>query len=99
MQMPDNDRPYSSTSITRLQVIFRECRTDAGVLEELRDELKRRRADSARTLLRSVQGELEKLTAKSQLDLIGADGAVNDKTLRSGETHENIKAGSQQTLS
>jgi very-short-patch-repair endonuclease len=97
--MRDDDRPFSSASITRLQVIYRECRSDAGVLEELRNELRRRRTDTAKTLLRLVQGELEQITAKSQLDLIGADGAVADKTLQSDETHESSKSGAQQTLS
>ena len=94
-KMPDNDRQFSSASLTRLQVIFRECRTDAGVLEELRDELKRRRADGARALLRLVQGELENLTAKPQLDLIGGEAAVTGKKPRSGEPYQNSESSAQ----
>ena len=96
--MSDKDRPFSSASITRLRVVYRECRTDAGILEELRDELKRRRTDSARTLLRLVQTELENITATSQRDAIGGAGSVTGSKRQSDERHETTMPGAQQTL-
>ena len=69
--MPDEYRPFLSASITRLRVIFRESTSDAGVLEELRDELKRRRTTSAKELLLIVEKELDGLS--KQISLIGED--------------------------
>ncbi len=70
--MPEKDRPFLSTSITRLRVILRECVADTEILEELRDELRRRRTTSAKELLRIVEKEFDDLASK-QLNLMNGD--------------------------
>ena len=67
--MPDKDRPFSSASITRLRVLYQGCNGDAKLLEELGDELRRRRTPGAKQLLGAVEKKLEGLAA-GQLNLM-----------------------------
>jgi hypothetical protein len=75
----DGDRPLSSANITRLRVLYRECRKDPAFLEELRDELRRRRTISAKELLRAVEEELDGLAAE-QLSLMKEGKRIADET-------------------
>jgi hypothetical protein len=59
--VPGDDRPLMSANLTRLRVLFREGKADAGTLEEIRDELRRRRMPGAKELLKSVEKELDVL--------------------------------------
>jgi sigma54-dependent transcription regulator len=59
-----NDRPRVSANITRLRVLFRDCRTDVETLEEIRDELRRRRKSAAKELLKLVEEALDALADK-----------------------------------
>lgn len=77
MRVLDNDRPLLSANIERLRVLSRECKTDATVLEELRDELRRRRTPSAKELLRAVEKELHGL-AGTERNLVNGEKAVAD---------------------
>ena len=67
--MPAKERPFSSASITRLRVLYQGCNGDAKLLEELGDELRRRRTPGAKQLLGAVEKKLEGLAA-GQLNLM-----------------------------
>jgi hypothetical protein len=58
-------------------LLYRDSKTDATVLEELRDELRRRRTTSAKELLRAVEEELRGLAGK-QPNLLNREKAVGD---------------------
>jgi hypothetical protein len=60
-------------------VLYRECKKDAGLLEELRNELRRRRTTSAKELLRAVEEDLDGLASK-QLNLMSRGKPVADET-------------------
>lgn len=69
--MTGNERPLARANITRLRLLFRDCKAEAGTLEEIRDELRRRRTSGAKQLLKLVEKELNALAgaqAKSDDD-------------------------------
>jgi hypothetical protein len=67
--VPAKERPFSSASITRLRVLYQGCNGDAKLLEELGDELRRRRTPGAKQLLGAVEKKLEGIAA-GQLNLM-----------------------------
>jgi Protein of unknown function (DUF4011) len=77
-----NDRPLVSANITRLRILFRDCKTDAGTLEEIRDELRRRRTSAAKELLKLVEESLDALADK-QANSINGEKSVTDLPPRS----------------
>ena len=77
-----------SANITRLRVIYRDCKSDAKILEELRDELKRRRTKSARELLIAVQRQIDSLITTQRDDMVGGNPIADDVPVSSGGSNE-----------
>ncbi len=76
--MSEEERPLRAANITRLRLIYRECESDARILEELRDELRRRRTSSARELLDAVQRRLKKVIATQRDDMSEGNPKVDN---------------------
>jgi hypothetical protein len=83
-----NDRPLVSANITRLRVLFRDCRTDVETLEEIRDELRRRRTSAAKELLKLVEEALDALADKEANSLNGEKSATDIRPLSDKESVE-----------
>jgi hypothetical protein len=81
-----NDRPLVSANITRLRVLFRDCRTDAGALEEIRDELRRRRISAAKELLKLVEEALDALADKQANSMNGEKSVTDVRALSDKES-------------
>ncbi len=77
-----------SANITRLRVIYRDCKSDAKILEELRDELKRRRTKSARELLVAVQRQIDSLITTQRDDMVGENPIADDVPVSNGGSNE-----------
>jgi hypothetical protein len=92
----DNDRPFASANITRLRVLFRECRADVGMLEEIRDELRRSRTSAAKALLNLVEKELDALADKQANFMYGEKSATD---VRSPSDKESVKVPDSRILS
>src|SRR6266851_5502248 len=81
-----NDRPLVSANITRLRVLFRDCRTDVETLEEIRDELRRRRTSAAKELLKLVEEALDALADKQANSMNGEKSATDVRPLSDKES-------------
>jgi hypothetical protein len=83
-----NDRPLVSANITRLRVLFRDCRTDAETLEEIRDELRRRRTSAAKEVLKLVEEALDALANKQATSMNGEKSVTDVRPLSDKESVE-----------
>jgi hypothetical protein len=94
----EGERPLRSANITRLRIIYRDCKSDVRILEELRDELKKRRTGSARELLATVQRQLERIAAAPHDDMNGGEPIANDAQV-SNDAKDNTKGPAGRVLS
>ena len=88
--MSEEERPLRSANITRLRVIYRDCKSEVRILEELRDELKKRRTESARELLATVQWATGYDRRHADDDINGGKPIANDAHV-SDELKDNTK--------
>ena len=96
--MSEGERPLRSANITRLRIIYRDCKSEVRILEELRDELKKRRTGSARELLATVQRQLERIAAAPHDDMNEGEPIANDAQV-SNEAKDNTKGPAGRVLS
>jgi hypothetical protein len=93
----EEERPLRSANITRLRVIYRDCKSEVRILEELKDELKKRRTESARELLATVQWQLDRIAATPDDDVNGGRPIANDARV-SDDLKDNTKGPSGRVL-